>query len=76
MRSITREMMVLFTDGDWRISRTGYGDGSGIWHKCEDEFKLTDGEWWHYYRADKCGYCGTAIPAEIRGLYMLHTWDR
>jgi len=85
MRSITRELAVLFEDGPWRISRTGYGDGSGIWHlcgeewsakrKCEDKFNLAD-EWWRDYRSVNCQCCGAAIPAEIRGLYLLHTWDR
>lgn len=72
---------VLFEDGDWRICRTGYGDGSGIYHKCGDTrdgwdaYQLAD-EWWRNYRVDKCMFCKETIPAEIQGLYILHNWDR
>ena len=64
---------VLFTDGDWRISRTSF-DKSAIYHQCGDEFNV-DTQWWHISTEDRCVFCGVAVPAEIQGLLILHNWD-
>ena len=67
---------VLFEEGDWRISRTGFGDGSVIMHRCGDEYSLGD-RWWHISDAeDRCVFCQIAVPAEIYGLLLLHQWER
>ena len=69
---------VLFEDGDWRICRIGHSSqahSSSILHKCRDKFNLNQ-EWWHISHTDWCEFCSVKVPDPIRGLFILHTWDR
>ncbi len=79
-------MKELFEDGDWRlVGREVLGVTGGhpsnippwcdIQHRCPLE-QGTKNEWWYYCGDKVCTICEEPIPDEMRGLKVLHDWDR
>ncbi len=66
---------VLFEEGDWRICRTDFGDGSAIHHLCREEYNRHQA-WWRISNNGFCAYCRDKVPESIMGLWTLHNWDQ
>lgn len=75
---------VLFQDGDWRICKSRLtlpGKFSSIiHHRCTHRARNEDldrsGDWWFAAGKAYCNWCKLKIPADIKGLWILHEWDR
>lgn len=68
---------VLFEKDDWRICRYTYtvnNQKSELHHLCKS--LSLDGDWWHSVGPSGCLYCCEEVPDDIKGLWILHEWDR
>lgn len=79
---------VLFETGDWRLYGHLDDEYSTMAHKCH---KWADGgnwsggvhgmgndapEWRWFWGTEDCRRCHTPIPDDIKGLHLLHNFDR
>lgn len=76
---------VLFEEGDWRLYGHIDDEFSTMAHKCpkwadegswgdQDDPRYTEWRW--YWGDAPCGRCHNAAPEQIRGVYLLHNFDR
>lgn len=73
MNQIGPDKNILHEDRKFRLYATNDRTGSFLAHAC---VRTLEPKKWYAWRTQRCGLCGEDPSDEIRGLYLLHNWDR